>query len=175
MSLFSSKTKSNAEIVDGKLILSCPGAIKPVVWQMDLASVKASALEIEHNKDKKSHILILKTARGETSEIVSFTDQTSAFDTLMKAAKALSKARGKIQTAANTSSTYVGSSNKAGHFFKTLLLLALGGALTVGGLMTISLMGQKRFVGNSANTSAPTQAPPQNGVPLSADDFLRGR
>ena len=175
MSVFNSKLKSHAEIVDGKLILSCPGAIKPVVWQMDLASVKASALEVEHNKDKKAHILVLKTTRGETSEIVSFANHERAFDTLMKAAKALRKAQGKIKTAANDSTALTGKGTSTGRFFRTLLLLVLGGALTIGLLMMITLMGQKRFAGNSASVTAPIQSAPESGVPLSADDFLRGR
>ena len=44
--------QSSARVVDGKLILSFPHALTPVVWQMDLSQTKASALEVQG-----SHVL----------------------------------------------------------------------------------------------------------------------
>ena len=41
------KNKTSAKVVEGKLILSCPGAEIPVVWQMDLNEAKACAFEVQ--------------------------------------------------------------------------------------------------------------------------------
>ena len=42
----SNKNGASANVVDGKLILSFPHAQTPVLWQMDLAQAKASAIEV---------------------------------------------------------------------------------------------------------------------------------
>ena len=49
------ETSASANVVDGKLILSLPEAENPVVWQMDLSSAKASALEVKKDEEKDTY------------------------------------------------------------------------------------------------------------------------
>lgn len=171
------KPKSFAEIVDGKLILSCPNAIKPIVWQMDLSTVKASALEIDEEKNGDNFALFLKSANGERTTIVTFANQKAALDTFMKTSKALRNAQGKI--AAHQSKNYtVEKKNTVGRAFKFIGFLLLGLLATVAVLFFLSFMIpvniQNTITAPTAGNPAINEAP-ENGVPLSADDFLRRR
>lgn len=94
------KGRASARIVDGRLILSLPHAERPVVWQMDLAQTKSSALEIRQSEDGSRHLLVLKTPRGETMEIAPFTDPADALEGLMAVTAAFESAHGNIRLAA---------------------------------------------------------------------------
>ena len=63
------KNNASASVVDGKLILSFPHAQTPVIWQMDLAEAKASALEVLKAEKGTDFTLTLKTQKGEKVKI----------------------------------------------------------------------------------------------------------
>ncbi len=165
MTLFQTHQQSRASIVDGKLILSLPTAISPVVWQMDLNSAKASALEIEIQDT--NFALILKNTNEKTTVIASFTDKKAAINSLMVTAKALENASGKIANPTSTTTTSAKSS-----LFKKILM-----GLGVIALLLITLNIISALSGLSTKTSQQNSLSeePTSGVPMSADDFLKGR
>jgi hypothetical protein len=165
--------KASARVVDGKLILSLPAANTPVVWQMDLGHAKASALEVRHNEEAAIFTLMLKTAKGETMEIASFSERERSIEGLMAASRALESGYGQIkQGIANDSAASaaldVSAPKKGRGWFVALALVALfvvflvWGSLTPVSVMTTSQSGE--------NPSLST-----NGVPLSAEDYLKNQ
>ncbi len=167
--------QDNAKVVDGKLILSLPGARTPVVWQMDLSEAKTSALEVNDN-DKEGFLLALKTTKGETVKIAAFDKKEQAVHALMAASKAMEKAQGQIQQGSSAKSSN-SSTQKLG-FGKTLLMI-IGGLVVIFVLFNIliSMMPKPPMsMQNSAyETGAEAPAPAPSGVPVSADEFLKRR
>lgn len=86
----------SARVVDGKLILSFPDAVKPILWQMDLVPARASALEVESLQGGQA-ALVLKTPKGEQTVIAIFKTQDSALAALMTVSAALERAQGRIR------------------------------------------------------------------------------
>lgn len=162
------QNQTTARVVDGKLILSLPQAVKPVVWQMELGQAKASALEIQDGKSDL-YALCLKTPKGETVEIASFENRNHAVKSLMKIAKALQEARGEIS---NTGVTASPQSGKKSGIVSILLALGLLFALFVVWSAVANMPTDMQNMPTSAGE--PTTAD-QSGVPLSADEFLKGR
>lgn len=171
------KLKSNAHVVDGKLILSLPGAMTPVLWQMDLNDAKASALEIKKTNDDEQHALTLKTPRGEAVSIADFDNRNDALSALMMISKALEKAGGQIRNHGKGGTDSHSTPDKSGR---------LGGIITgvVGVIFLIVLItlwmamagGPGATSGGISNTaSTSSKAESAVGVPVSADDFLRGQ
>ena len=173
------KTGNSAKVVDGKLILSLPGAQTPVVWQMDLDQAKSSALEVVDNKGEAS-ALSLKTLSGKITEVARFAEREHAIDALMEASKALENAHGQIRsasegTAANTMAPH--AKKKGGAKKWVLGILALV-ALWIGYSIIITSMQPQLLNAPSASTTsmdngAASAAKQSQGVPVSADDFLR--
>lgn len=87
---------SGARVVDGKLILSFPEAVNPVLWQMDLVSAKASALEVETLQGGQA-ALMLKTPKGEQATVAIFESREAALSALMTVGAALGCAHGQIR------------------------------------------------------------------------------
>lgn len=165
--------KASARVVDGKLILSLPAANTPVVWQMDLGHAKASALEVRRNEEGGLFTLTLKTAKGETMEIASFSERERSIEGLMAASRALESGHGQIkQCGANDSAPSaaldVSVPKKGRGWFVVLALVALFAVFFVWGSLTpVSVM----------TTSQPGENPSlsTNGVPLSAEDYLKNQ
>lgn len=88
---------SSAKVVGGNLILSLPDADIPVVWRMELGSVKASALEVRPAAGGGAYSLMLKTPKGESHEIAPYTLRESAVAALMEVSQALNNAHGQMQ------------------------------------------------------------------------------
>jgi hypothetical protein len=84
---------SSAKVVDGALILSLPDAISPVVWRMDLGSVKSSALEVRDQKDG-TYMLTLKNPRDDVHNIAPFAEKAIAVRALMAVSHALEHGHG---------------------------------------------------------------------------------
>ncbi len=171
-----SNTQARASIVDGKLILSLPHALTPVVWQMDLAQAKASALEVRDNKENGSSALILKTARGETTEIAPFEKKSDAVDALMAVSRALESAHGHIRggAAAGETATVVSPAQprKRGKWIAIVLgLLMLLVLINLWGAMLPST--PRGFETSPLSPVSQTGGGDQNGVPVSADEFLK--
>lgn len=92
--------RPDAAVRGDTLVLSLPDAMTPVVWQFDLSSVKASALEV--NPCDGGFMLRLKTPRGEMHDIASYAIRDQAVDVLSLVHRALvtgglSKQRGAIR------------------------------------------------------------------------------
>jgi len=85
--------QSSAKVVDGSLILSLPDAQTPIVWRMELGSVKASAMEIRSEQNDPYFHLVLKTAKGETQKIAPYETRDQALHALMAVSKALETAQ----------------------------------------------------------------------------------
>lgn len=169
---FKNHLKSTANIIDGKLILSFPGAINPTVWQMDLATTKASALEVQKTEDHFD--LVLKIASKDTQKIASFTTQTEAVTALTATSKAMENASGKIHPSSSENS-YNYSKPKSG-ILKTLakiigVLAVLFIIYLIIGIATLPKTGALQ----QSNTTQQNPAESSNGVPMSAEDFLTGR
>lgn len=176
---------SSASVVDGKLILSLPDAATPVVWQMDLEQAKSSALEVREDTKTGRFALALKTQKGETVDIASYEEKTSAVQALMVTSRALENAHGKIRpAAANSQDAAPGApryaaqggfapaqpqnSSKASAILAVLLIVFLFMAWA----FTIPKASDTIARNRSAATGAPTT---DTGVPVSADDFLSNR
>ncbi len=168
------QSQTTARVVDGKLILSLPEAIKPVVWQMELGDAKASALEVQDDTQNNRYALCLKTPRGEAAEIAVFAKRSQAIGSLMETAKALQDARGQIQSRTETMSqpVQIAPAKKGG----ALAASILGVCLLLVLLFVWNVIGNTHAGSTSiAPSSVTPSAATENGVPLSADEFLKGR
>jgi hypothetical protein len=165
---WTNKNSSSAKVVDGSLILSLPDAINPVVWRMELGNVKASALEVLTVNDNVFQ-LSLKTAKGEVHEIAPFDTRDKAVQALMNVSSALQNAHGKMTPVSSTTTqtapvhqTAEGSSS----VWKWLLSI-------VGILFAIYIL-SLLFVGAPSTPSSSAAGAVESGIPMSADQYLRG-
>lgn len=92
--------ESTASVVDGKLILSFPQAVRPVLWQMDLGAVKTSALEMIEGPQSGQFGLALRASKGDAQEIVLFDSRDAALEALIIVRDALARAHGQIRPVA---------------------------------------------------------------------------
>ena len=174
---------ASARVVDGKLILSYPDAITPVVWQMDLSTARASALEVREN-EKGHFIVTLKTMKGESADIAPFETKEAAVDALMAASRALENAHGQIRTGgesisstAPAASTVTTTQKKSGRsskwaagflaFLLILFLISVWGSIAPRAPMSV-----ENAAGGPAASSPTGANSNEAGVPLSADEFL---
>jgi hypothetical protein len=170
---------SSAQVVDGNLILTLPDAINPVIWRMELGNVRTSALEVRANDNH--YLLALKTPKGDVHDIAPFESRESAIHALMQVSKALGKADGKIapqsaqQSSTPATSLPTQESQKSGNGFKWIA--AFGTILILIFLFSFAsrLAPKSEFLGSVTDqTSAPSGRAGEAGVPLSADQELRG-
>jgi hypothetical protein len=184
------ETNASASIVDGKLVLSLPDALSPVVWQMDLAQAKASALEVLHNEETGQHSLSLKTPKGEKLEVAVFSERAHAVEGLMAASNALKNAHGQIRPHSNDTQTHPAPAanmpgapkrsapthprNTGKRIMGTILALAV---LFIMFTIWSSVMPRPVTTGGGPTATGATATNPQDasGVPVSADAFLRGQ
>lgn len=177
--LFGGKTccpmaqKKSAQVVDGKLILSCLSARNPVVWQMDLADVRASALEVVSDEKDATFTLCLRSPDKKDTDVAVFDTREEAVSCLKDASYALENATGHIVRAANANTVsavdYGAGRKKAPWGWIIFWIVALF-------ILVVVLNGMRQGLPTTAGSSY--QSPPsanESGVPLSADDFLRGR
>lgn len=171
--------QSSAKIVDGNLILSLPDAINPVVWRMELGSVKSSALEVRQGGENGPHLLSLKTPKGDVHDIAPYAAREDAVRALMRVSAALQNAQGKISPAAASAAVAAGASPAPAQAENGGMkwLLALGGVLAVIFLFAyISGSAPRPPVTGApmADTATTTGGVPnaESGVPQSADDLL---
>lgn len=162
---------SSACVVDGTLVLTLPDAISPVVWRMDLGQAKASALEVRENEDK-TFSLVLKTPRGDVNDIAPFAQRQQAVRALMAVSHAMEHAHGQTRQVSMAAANDSGGRGK-GRFLTSLIAVALLVFL----IFVFVGMGPPVVpvadVAGPGNASVGGQSQP--GVPVSADDFLRGR
>ncbi|MEO5368007.1 MAG: hypothetical protein H7831_16950 [Magnetococcus sp. WYHC-3] len=168
---------ASANVVDGKLILSFPDALKPVVWQMDLAEAKASALEIDHDEATGRYVLNLKehNKKGET-QVAAFENREAAVAALMITSWALENAHGRIATGGASAhvETNIIKTRRASKGRWLGIALALFVLFVVFGWW--SHVNPLPVGNNPLDQAAGYVADPNTGgVPVSADDYLKGR
>lgn len=165
----SASSKSSASVVDGKLILSFPGAVRPSVWQMDLTQVKSSALEVV--EQGAHHVLAFKGAKGEASDVAVFLRRDQALQALLAASKAMEGAHGHIRPGSGDSNFVQGAApvkQKRGWAAPILgILLILVLLFLWANLAPVT----PESIGAADGAVAPAPAP--SGIPMSADDFLK--
>ena len=171
--------QSIAHVVDGKLILSLLEAENPVVWQMELDGVKASALEV-NEKSKKFH-LSLKTMGGDISDIAVFEQREQAVTCLSAASRALQGAEGAMKPSIAANAAHGSDSNHGRRVGQRKsrwgLVIGLVVLLFVLLLIWANLSPQRADVGRLSATAPIGSGPSmqESGVPLSADEFLMKR
>lgn len=162
------KNKSSAKVIDGKLIMSFPGAKTPVVWQMNLDTVKTASLEVLEKKE--IFTLSLKTSEGEKEDIAKFAIRDDAVTALMSASKALETAQTKTTSNDNPPTAKPGTWKKVVGGIAALIFVFF-----IFGLWNANQQLQQMELAQAAGI-APTQNSAANsaGVAVSADDFLSG-
>ena len=172
--------ESSAKVVDGNLILSLPDAINPVVWRMELGSVKASAMEVRNPSADGSHMLALKTPKGEVHDIAPYLNREQAIQALMRISSALQSAEGKFTPAANytqpnqTARTTEAATDSPSYKW----LFVFGGVLSI--IILFAYLSsltphQSNIAGSqSTATSVTGESNAESGVPQSADEMLKG-
>lgn len=171
---------SSARIVDGTLVLSLPDALTPVVWRMDMGHAKASAIEVRENEDG-TFSLVLKTPRGDVNDIAPFASKALAVRALMEVSRAMENAHGNIRSSmalvpAGDQPPMAATRASGGG---KLLTGVIGLLLLVGIIMMLVSVGPGPGGAPGMGTDIPAAGDPEAanrpGVPVSADDFLRGR
>jgi hypothetical protein len=181
--------ESSAKVVDGNLILSLPDAINPIVWRMELGSVKASALEVRGQGADGTYMLALKTPKGDVHDIAPFEKRESAVHALMRVSAALQGAEGKISpvvmmpgvAGTQTTQSLPVFQKTGGSAYKWLLALA-GVLLVIFLFAYVSSLSPRQAEEGSATedtsatsvTGEPQSGTDKDGVPQSADQMLRG-
>lgn len=171
--------QASAKIIDGKLILSLPHALTPVVWQMDMGQAKASALEVRENKTAGHYMLVLKTPRGEATDVAPFETRDQAVDALMAVSGALSSAHGRIRAGgggASESDFPAAGDGRRGRARKWVPL-ALAALLFLILFNVWGSMAPRPPQGMTAQGGLSSGAPAETGVsgaPVDADAFLSG-
>lgn len=176
-----SEYESSAKVVDGNLIISLPDAVNPIVWRMELGSVKASAMEVKTNAADGTFMLSLKTPKGESHDIAPFDHKDLAVRALMRVSAALQNAEGRMNAApAGTTipfpERHIAASQKSSDGSPLKWLIALGGVLIVIALFSyLAMLTVPVTVQNdSVGTSITGEQNAESGVPQSADQMLQG-
>lgn len=171
--------ESSASVVDGKLILSFPNARTPVVWQMDLMEVKASAMEVKGEKDPFT--LILRTTKGDALEVAPFATKEEAVEALVAITRALQSAHGLIRPAGVSEAPAKIQPVSGGAFASggkprwgrlALAVLILAGVLYLFLTMQRVIPNVPPDASGGIMADMSRSGQPQNGVPMSADEFL---
>jgi hypothetical protein len=183
------KDGSSAHVAGGKLVLSLPGALSPVVWQMDLEKSAMSALEVTEGERGQGWSLMLKVPDEKAQAIAVFETRDGAVEAMMAASGALASAQtpvpqqvmapaGAVHTLHPAGSghhaVYPAPKAKGGYGKRLGLVLAIVLVIVLFGIWSAQLpRAPKTMEGVAA--SASTSAQDAAGVPVSADEFLRGR
>jgi hypothetical protein len=193
--LKSSEYGSTASVVDGKLILSFPQAVRPVLWQMDLGSVKTSALEMIEGPEGGQFGLALRASKGDVQEIVLFSTREQALEALLIVRDALARAHGQIRPLAPVladgaggvpvAAAYVPQGGWQGtradaHQTAMKWIGGLAGlvvlAILLNMLWSLSPRPPASIPSATASGNAGLESPQEKtGEPVSADDFLRSQ
>ena len=163
------KNDADVRVIDGSLVLSFPNAAEPVVWRMNLAQAKEAGFEV---RESKGLFRLVQKSGADTQDIAAFDTRETAVDALMQVSSALQGGRK--------------PANDIGGALKgegVQWIVAIAGVLIVAGLFfyltQITPVESNLTAGSTGatQTSTATSADPQSssGVPVSADDFLKGQ
>jgi hypothetical protein len=160
----------SANVVDNSLVLSLPNALNPVVWRMELAKAKMSAIEIREDKIG-DFALILKTPKGDSNEIARFGGRKEA----LKGLNAITAAMLKAEKTSGKGS----KGGQSGSLFKKIMMI-FAGIISCIVLLFVLVNIIAYFMGvtpqtSNGNGSSFSAATMQDGVPQSADDFLKAQ
>ena len=190
------ENSASAKVVDGKLILSCPDAETPVVWTMDVAKAKASAMEVLKKGEDGAHSLTLKSAAGEVLEVATFPTRDAALEGLMLTSDALENAQGQIRgtsggSVANDAQSHHAKMKKpkppgqtrnrlmsvAASLVFLVIMVMVWGMIKPNSYYTGDRYGGSASPDSNMAASSNANVDPQNsaGVPVSADAFLNGQ
>lgn len=175
--------KSRAHVAGNKLVLSFPDAISPCIWQMDITSAAMSAVELESTPDG-IFALVFKDGKKTTETIAKFASRAKAVRALMHTSEAIEGGLNHISPGSKNAATapsviiqkpsFIGSIFK-GVFVTIAVILVLGFLILFGVNALIgpntNLATQQSLQSNSAQQPAGNAV----GVPMSADDFLKGK
>ncbi len=171
---------SYAKIVDGKLILSLPHAIEPVVWQMDLQTAQSAGFTVKEDKKKKETSFVLKKEAAQDEVIALFEEKEVAVGVLMETSEVLQSAQSRGSAASGsvvsmTSSGAPETSDKKGAMIAIALVIVLVVVWTISAMNSSSV--EQIQGGASLASGTPTSGSSNSagGVPISADEFLKNR
>lgn len=176
----------SAKVADGRLVLSMPDAETPVVWIMDLNDAATAVLRIESDKLGLS-ILKKYGGKGAAETVAVYRSRKKAERALIKASRALEKAReSRLHVGPNAQPVIIRPASTIGRIFTFFLYIWFAIYL---GMLMYSYIGM--FSGSLSSAEAPQAAAieqpkqqpqaamppaasaPVDGVPMSADDFLK--
>lgn len=169
--------KASARVVGGKLILSFPHALSPVVWQMDLDQASSSALEVAQDKKGADnvHKLLFKTPQNDDQNIAVFESRDEAVEALMAVSRALGNAQAQ-RGAISGEATCTRGSFETKHGKKIGLILAIFAVIILFGVWSSQLpRSPANMAGLSSSSAGVLSAQDAAGIPVSADEYLSGR
>lgn len=155
----------SAAIRNETLVLNLPDAVNPVVWQFDLSTVRASAIELNGGPD--GFILRLKTPRGETHDIAIYAQRDQAVSVLTVINQTLV---GDTPKGAKVTAATAAPEETSGNWPLAVCALLL---------LVVIFWGLGRLLPppTASSVAEQTIATPsiKSGQPQSADDVLQGR
>lgn len=169
---------ATAEVVDGSLVLSCLNAVQPVVWRMEVDKIGTASFEVKINQKDNTAKLVLKPKKGTAELIADFETKDEAVNALMATSDALQTSKSqppKKSAQKNVQNAPKQVEEKTSSSKWPIALVAL---LLVVGLyiyMT-SLMPERTTFDSSSSAASSSASSPQSstGVPVDANDFLKG-
>ncbi len=179
------KKKTTARFINGKLILSCPDALTPVVWQMDLNDVLTSSLEVVTNKAGDEFTLVLKTPGDEnnkasTQDVAKFEQKESAIHALDAVSRAFASAQRAPSTGNDNYPRKGGAMKWVISTTVIILIIMVGGLSYISSqirqspeLMADAAAYEQQLANDFTQPSVP--ASQETGVAVSADAFLNGK
>ena len=180
--------KSRASVAGDRLIMTFPDAVTPVTWQLDLKNANGSAIELEADKTG-AFSLVSKQGQKAKQTIAKFDSRGKAVRALMSTTDAIEKGVKQLSYAQHNAAqagqvppaVIVKNSSVLGSVMKgvltTLLVVIVLGILGLFGLNFVvsSLNPDREAASQVSSGTVSGQNNEAVGVPLSADDFLKGR
>lgn len=173
-----------AKVADGRLVLSLPDAETPVVWVMDLMDAATSVIRLESDKQGFS-VLKKYGGKGAAETVAVYRSRKKAENALVKAAHALEKAKdSRLHVGPNAQPVIIRPASLIGRVFTFFLYVWFAvylGMMMYGylgmflGMDAASQAVQQSMLQQQQDTAkpAPQPAPVQDGMPMSADEFLK--
>ena len=168
-----SNSVNTASVNEGFLILTLTTSVTPVVWRLELEKAKNASFEIQEQDN--GHALTIKAPRKSLEIIGLFNEQDDAFDALMSVSSALQNNAQNSTPAKTTSNKEAATPNKDATNNRLIVML----------LATCFVIGLFYYYWGrvipttqtfETQTLSETASDPANrtGVPVSADDLLKG-
>jgi len=180
-----------AKVNDGFLNVTLTSATKPCVWRLELDKAKTAAFEITEG-DEGLHALTIKAPRKALETIGSFKEQSDAFDALLAISDALNTSQTSAapqisdeQAKLETSDAPSKKAKEKQEMKPQAVNSSNSNGLTVALLSTIIVFGLLYYFWSQVLPTTQvfetqviqgTNIDPANqiGVPMSADDMLKG-